>query len=157
MTKESLNKFTMQITQANKGQLLVIMYEVILEDLEHAKKMHEEGNLKEFSDDIRHGQRFLLELMNTLDHRYDISNELMSLYIFVNRQMINAMIRNDKMLLDDAIMVISKLHESFSQLAKTDNSEPLMRNVQQVYAGLTYGKGLLNEMSMENANRGFKA
>ncbi len=157
MTKESLNKYTMKITQANAGELLVIVYDIIIEDLQSAKEVMTAGDVREFSYTVRHGQRFLLELMNTLDHRYEISNELMSLYIYVNREMINAMIRNDASLLDNALMVLSKLREAFATLAKDDDSPALMSNVTQVYAGLTYGKGSLNELSVEDTNRGFKA
>lgn len=37
--------------------------------------------------------------------------------------------------------------ESFEQVAKEDHSGPVMEHSQQLYAGLTYGKGTLNEVS----------
>lgn len=157
MNKESINKYTMKITQANKGQLLVIVYDIILEDLEHAKSLSLEDSLEEYINDVKHAQRFLLELMDTLEHKYEISGELMRLYIYVNRELIYAMMRKDVKHLDNAIMVIEKIRKSFEEIAKTDDSAPLMRNVQQVYAGLTYGRSSLNEMSIDNVNRGFKA
>ena len=51
------------------------------------------------------------------------------------------------------------LHESFEKIAQEDTSETVMKNSQQVYAGLTYGKGTLNEVFMNpnEASRGFKA
>jgi flagellar protein FliS len=155
--RESMNKYTVRISQANRGELLVVMYDVILEDLNSAKEKHKCGNLSGFVDELKHGQRFLCELMDTLDLKYSISHELMRLYIYVNKEMINAMIRKDVTLVDNAIMVIEKLRKSYYELSKEDDSAPLMQNVQQVYAGLTYGRGTLNETSLDSHNRGFKA
>ena len=49
--------------------------------------------------------------------------------------------------LDAACEVIRGLMESFEQVAKEDHSGPVMEHSQQLYAGLTYGKGTLNEVS----------
>ena len=157
MNKESMNKYTVRISQANRTELLVVMYDVILEDLSLAKEKFNDGDVSGFVYDLKHGQRFLCELMDTLDLKYSISHELMRLYIYVNREIINAMIRKDVNLVDNAIMVIEKLRKSYFELSKEDDSAPLMQNVQQVYAGLTYGKGTLNETSLDSHNRGFKA
>ena len=53
---------------------------------------------------------------------------------------------------------MTKLKAAFEEVAKQDTSEPLMENTQQVYAGLTYGKGSLNEvlMSRDEYNRGYR-
>ena len=40
---------------------------------------------------------------------------------------------------------MEQLLPSFREVAKQDTSEAVMKNVQQIYAGLTYGRGSLNE------------
>ncbi|OYO98714.1 flagellar protein FliS, partial [Lachnotalea glycerini] len=46
---------------------------------------------------------------------------------------------------------------AFTEVAKKDDSPVLMGNTQQVYAGLTYGKGSLTEsFSNQGSNRGFR-
>ena len=60
---------------------------------------------------------------------------------------------------EDAVReVMTKLKEAFEEVAKQDTSGPLMENTQQVYAGLTYGKGSLNEVliSGDEYNRGYR-
>ena len=48
------------------------------------------------------------------------------------------------------------MREGFAEAAKKDTSAPLMRNTQQVYAGITYGKNDINENYTESDNkRGF--
>ena len=61
--------------------------------------------------------------------------------------------------LNDVEMVISKLRAGFDGIKDHDTKGAVMQNVQQVYAGLTYGKGKLNESyyNLQDYNRGFKA
>jgi flagellar protein FliS len=56
-------------------------------------------------------------------------------------------------------LVIEKLRVGFEGIKNQDMSGPVMQNVQQVYAGLTYGKGKLNEtyLNAQDYNRGFNA
>lgn len=55
--------------------------------------------------------------------------------------------------------IFEALLPSFKEVAKQDDSEAVMKNVQTIYAGLTYGRGTLNETidSGADANRGFEA
>lgn len=46
------------------------------------------------------------------------------------------------------------MKESFEEIAKQDTSGPVMENSQQVYAGLTYGKGSLNEVAIDPEHLG---
>ena len=45
------------------------------------------------------------------------------------------------------------------KISSEDTSAPIMENAQTIYAGLTYGKGSLNEtyLNAQDYNRGFKA
>ena len=57
--------------------------------------------------------------------------------------------------IDEAEKILKRLYTSFCEVAKSDTSGPLMRNTQQVYAGMTYGRTTLNESYMEDSHRGF--
>lgn len=151
--------FTARITQASKTELVVIMYEILLADLNSARSYHDKGDFDMYGRELKHGQRILNELMVTLDYRYELSVQLMSLYIFINKTLITAMIQKHVELLADTEAVLTILMEGFKGILKDDQSGPVMQNTQQLYAGLTYGKGMLNEVYL-NANeqsRGFKA
>ena len=47
-----------------------------------------------------------------------------------------------------------KLRDAYHTISKEDQSEPLMENAQNVYAGLTYGRTDINE-SMYGVARGY--
>ena len=49
-----------------------------------------------------------------------------------------------------------KLHDAYQAISEKDNSEPLMMNTQNVYAGYTYGRTDVNEsVSNYGAVRGY--
>lgn len=159
MTNELLKSYTKRIAGASKSELVVIMYEVILTDLNDSIEAYDNGDIGEFEKSLKHSKRFLKELMASLDYSYKISFELMRLYIYVNKLIISGMYQKNKGFIDDAIIIMNRLMIGFEEVSKEDNSGPVMKNTEQVYAGLTYGKGILNEIAINTneTSRGFKA
>lgn len=157
MKKESIQAYSKRITQANRTELVVITYEIIIEHIKNARESY--GNREEFVSDIDQAQTFLKELMVGLDFQQEISKELMSLYIFINKQFIEAKRKNTCELLPRIQGMLEGLLSSFREISKQDNSAPVMQNTQKVYAGLTYGRSDVNEMSLtdDDKNRGFRA
>lgn len=151
--------FTARVTQASKSELIVILYEMILSELKEARSAYETGDLTIFDRDLKKAQRFVNELIVVLDYQYTISYDLLSLYLYVNKRIITAIIKKNPISLDSAETVLNKLLSGFEGVSKEDTSGPMMRNTQQLYAGLTYGKGRLNEtyIDPDNRSRGFTA
>ncbi len=158
MTSEKLKMYTARITQASKSELTVIMYEIIIEDLQEARVAINSNNKELLVKELKHASKFLNELMATLDYSYQLSYELMSLYIYVNKIILTSIVKEKDYHIDTALSIMNKLLLAFKEVAKEDTSGPVMMNTEQIYAGLTYGKGTLNEMYLDNqGNRGFMA
>lgn len=159
MKKEAIKEFTVRVTQASRSELTVILYEMILTELKEAKEAYGQGDLAAFDKELKLAQKYVTELQATLNYSYDISYELLSLYLYVNKRIITAIIRKNPDTLDSAESVLKKLLTGFEGVSNMDKSGPMMRNTQQLYAGLTYGKGYLNETYVDpnNKNRGFIA
>lgn len=158
MKKELLQQFTTRVTQANRTQLVVTIYDIILASLEEAREAYAADNMNEWKHSLERAQALVMELMKSLDFRFDISKELGSLYLFVNRRILHCLARKNIELLDGTDKVISNLRNAFEEVSKTDDSKPLMQNTQKVYAGLTYGRDSdLYETYQNDTNRGFRA
>ncbi len=81
----------------------------------------------------------------------------LQLYLYVNRELVRAEVRNAEEPLENVNKVIKGLHEAYAKLDEMDTSGPVMENVQTVYAGLTYGRNNLNEnLADQGINRGFR-
>lgn len=157
MTKELKQQYTRKITQANKTQLVVILYEMLLVYISEAQEAHESGDRGGFRDGIRKAEGCLRELMASLHFEYEPAMNLLQLYLYTNRELAKADIRNSVEELQHVKMVIQRLRDAYEKLSEQDTSGPVMANTQTVYAGLTYGKNSLTEsLADQGSNRGFR-
>ena len=158
MDKEKQKDFARRVTQANKTQLVAITYDIILENIDCAYADLESGNIDDYRAELKSAQNFLGDLMRSLDFKYPLSFNLLKLYEYVQVILVSSEISGENRGLDSAKSVLSKLGSAFHEISLQDDSEALMENTQQIVAGLTYGKGTLNEADMGAAtNRGFLA
>lgn len=158
MTKELVQAYTARISQASRSELVVIMYEIAINNLQSATKAYWDGDMAVYVKELKQARKFLNELMASLNYSYKVSYELMSLYIYVNKAIITALFKKVPDTLDSAISILNKLMSGFIEVSRMDTSGPVMQNTQQLYAGLTYGKSSLNEVSVDprEQNRGYK-
>jgi flagellar protein FliS len=159
LNKEAIKAFSARVTQASKSELTVILYEMILTEIKDAKEAFRNGDMTAFDKELKFAQKYITELQGNLNYRYAISYDLLSLYLYVNKRIIQAILRRVPDTLDSAESVLNKLLVGFEGVRESDKSGPVMRNTQQLYAGLTYGKGFLNETFIDpsNKSRGFIA
>jgi len=155
MTKEEINGYSYRVTQASKTELVVIMYDVTLNYISDAMNYFENANIEGFRDEIKKAQRVINQLTSVLDMNIDISLELMRLYIYMNNVFVRSSIRKEVEELQVVNRMIQKLRSAFEKVSKQDKSGPIMINTQQVYAGLTYSNGGLNEYHDQTTKRGF--
>lgn len=157
MTKELKQEFTLRISQANKTQIIVLVYEIALSYIEDAKQDFADKRMEDYKKSVQKAQNCIAQLMESLNFEHEISFHLMQLYTYVNRELIHAVVKKEDSHLSAAKDVLTALHESFLEISKTDASRPMMENAQEVYAGLTYGRNDLTEnLNDEGASRGFR-
>ena len=156
MTKEQIQEYTLKITRANRSELIVIVYDLAIGYIESAIKAYDSHDMEAFSANSRYANKCVGDLLEALDFNYEPAYPLMRIYVFISKQISLAPIKKDKGTLEIALRQLKKLRKSFEDIAAQDDSEPLMENTQDVYAGLTYGRGSLNENVGGSQNRGFK-
>lgn len=155
MKQDKMKDYTSRISQANRSELVVIIFELMLDSIETARTALEEGDLELADKELKRAQGFLQEMRGSLDFQYQVSANLASLYRYVHEQLVKSVVRRKDVNLASCQRVLKGLMESFQEVAKQDTSGPVMENTQQVYAGLTYGKGTLNEIAVDVNNRGY--
>lgn len=158
MDAEKKQEFTRRISQSNRSELVVIQYEILDAYLEDARLEYERNDYEAFTEAVKKADRVLAELSGALNFKYGLAGELYALYNFARRALMSSIIRKNCDGIADAERTLAPLWEAFRQIAAQDTSEPLMRNAQQVYAGITYGKENLKESFQEpDTSRGFFA
>ena len=157
MTTELKQEYTLRITQANKTQLITILYEMVLLYVDEAEDALDADNKMEFKSAVRKIRGCIDELTASLNFDYELAQNFSQLYLYVNRELVKASSHYDKENLEHIRFVIGKLHEAYEQIENQDTSGPVMGNTQTVYAGLTYGRNTLTEnLADPAANRGFR-
>ncbi len=158
MTKENKQIFTRRISQANRTQLVVIVYEMLLVYLEDAVKAYEAEDKQEFARNLKLARECIGQMRTSLNFEYELSKNLFAIYCFADRELANDIFGNKTDNLDVLKMIFTKLHDAYYTISKEDKSEPLMDNIQDVYAGLTYGKTDVTESLVNyDAKRGYMA
>ena len=156
MTKELKQEFTLRITQANKTQLITILYEMVLLYLEEAGESLTKEDKPAFKQAIRKIRDCMNELILSLHLEYELAQNLLQLYRYINSELVQADIHYEKENLHHIESIIKQLHGAYKQIEAQDTSGPVMENTQTVYAGLTYGRNTLSENIADTAlNRGF--
>ena len=149
--------FQRRLSQCNKGEMIVILYDILFAYTEEAKEEHEQNHYEEYKNAIKQAQRTLDMMMGALDYRFEISKDLHKLYVTCKNLLAKAIYQNRVDGICEAETILRNLYNGFTEAAKSDVSAPLMQNVQKVYAGMTYGRSTLNENLMNDNNRGFLA
>lgn len=89
--------------------------------------------------------------------KYEISSNLMSLYIYINKLLILGQMNKDVKKLEEAKDLLTTIASGFEEIKskKQENKKPLLDDSQTIYKGLTYKNGKLEEYSARST--GFKA
>lgn len=148
-------EFTRRLSQCNSGEMIVIMYDIVFTYMDEAKEAHEKNSYEEYKNAVRKSQSAIDTLIGALNFKYEIAKELHKLYIYSKNCLAKAIYQNRTEGIEEAEKILKRLYASFCEVAKSDTSGPLMRNTQQVYAGMTYGRTTLNENCYEDSHRGF--
>lgn len=159
MTKEQISAYTMRISQANASAMAVVLFDIVLECIGEAKQAFAEKNPAQFQRSLSQAQGFLQELMSMSKMDSQVGCDVMSIYLFVDKQMLMSIVKQQPVNLEECAGYLEQLRSSFVEISKKDSDAPLMQGSQQVYAGLTYGKGYLNESCdpLGAHNRGLQA
>ncbi|MCR4656381.1 MAG: flagellar protein FliS [Lachnospiraceae bacterium] len=156
MTKELIQDYTLRITQANASEIVVIVYDIAEQYIKDALKSYDEGDYEAYRANCQSACRCVEDLLQALDYSYELAFPLMRLYVFINREISLASVKNKTEGLLNARGLLISLRDAFAQVAKQDKSPSVMGNTQAVYAGLTYGKNQLNESVNDTLNnRGY--
>lgn len=155
MTEQIKDEFTKRIAAANKTEMVVIVFDIAVCHLDDALEAHKKGDMQAYNYSIVRARDCVMNLINTLDMEQEISNSLLSVYTYINKNLILARMEKDTGKVLEARNMLSSLQEAFAEIAKLDNSPSVMETTEHVVAGMTYGKGVLNENVVNAGGRTF--
>ena len=158
MTQERKKEYTLRITQANKTQMITILYEMVLDYTKEARDAISIGDKEMANLKLSYAQSCIDELIRSVNLDFDLGKMLHQIYIFSKKELMMAGINYSIHRIWKVEQNFKTLHAAYKEIEKEDTSAPTMGNTQSVFAGLTYGKYSLNEdVTASSMNRGIMA
>ena len=159
MTKDQIKEFTLRTSNANHSGLMIILFDMEKIYLEDAISLYSNKDEDGFIRNVDMAKRVHNEIMSGVNPLDEIGRKYLSILRFIYSKLVASSVKRKPVELDRCKNMMDNLRDGFVAINKLDDEEPVMKNTHQVYAGLTYGKGYLNEsvQGEEYSSRGFKA
>ena len=120
------------IKTASQGKLVVMLYEAAIKNLDEAmEKIEPDGkiaakNIERYNACIQKTQQIINELQTSLnlDQGGQIANNLLSLYLYYNQQLMQATLKHDKQILSFIRTQMNELCSAWRSAAASSSNGP---------------------------------
>ncbi|MCP1143755.1 flagellar export chaperone FliS [Lysinibacillus endophyticus] len=119
------------VTTASPGELTLMLYNGCLKFLVKGKEAIVDNNIQEKNTNIQKAQAIIKELMVTLNTDQDVAKQMLSLYDYMNRRLIEANIKNDISMIDEVIELTTDFRDTWKQVIQITRQQQYS-NTQQV-------------------------
>ncbi|PEJ30245.1 flagellar protein FliS [Peribacillus butanolivorans] len=103
------------VNTASPGELTLMLYNGCLKFITLGKKAIAEKNFQEKNTNLIKAQKIIQELMVTLKMDLAISKELMSLYDYLNRRLLEANIKSDLDILEEVEGFVMEFRDTWKE------------------------------------------
>jgi flagellar secretion chaperone FliS len=111
------------VTTASPGELTLMLYNGCLKFITLAKKGIQDHDIEMKNVNIQKAQNIVSELMVTLNMDMDVSKNMMSLYDFINRRLIDGNIKNDVEAIEEAEGLIIEFRDTWKELIQLNRQK----------------------------------
>lgn len=106
------------VNTATPGELTLMLYDGCLKFIRLAKEAINNNDIQAKNTNIQKAQNIITELMVTLDMKYEISKQMMPLYDFVRRKLIEANVKNSLQSLEEAETIVREFRDTWKEVIK---------------------------------------
>lgn len=157
MTREQIKEFTFRTSQANHSGLILVLTDIVMTYINDSIACYEQDNTDGYMSNLELALKATNELISCFAPGNLQAREVISILRYVYGRLVAGRAKRMPCDFEVCLSILTKLRVAFERLHELDDEEPVMKNTHQVYAGLTYGKGTLNEsiQSLTPDKRGY--
>jgi flagellar secretion chaperone FliS len=111
------------VNTASPGELTLMLYNGSLKFIHIAIKAIEDKNIELKNTNIQKAQAIVSELMVTLNTDLEISQNLMSLYDYINRRLTEANVKSDRAILEEVEGMITEFRDTWKQVIQLNRQK----------------------------------
>lgn len=112
-----------KLTTASPGELTLMLYNGCLKFIKQAKNAIEQGNIQERNRNLQRAQDIVRELMVTLKTDTELGKNMLALYDFILRQLIEANMENNLEKLKIAEEFVTDFRDTWKQAIQIDRKQ----------------------------------
>lgn len=111
------------VTTASPGELTLMLYNGCIKFIRMAKKAMAEKKIEEKNTNLIKAQKIIQELMVTLNMDIPVSKDMMSLYDFLHRRLIEANTKNDPAILDEVEGFVTEFRDTWKEVIQLNRQK----------------------------------
>ncbi|GAM11988.1 flagellar export chaperone FliS [Mesobacillus selenatarsenatis] len=111
------------VNTASPGELTLMLYNGCLKFIKLAKHAIETRDIQAKNTNIQKAQKIVQELMVTLNMDLEVSQNMMSLYDYMNRRLIDANIKNDTAILEEVETLVTDFRDTWKQVIQLNRQK----------------------------------
>ncbi|SIS43036.1 flagellar export chaperone FliS [Salimicrobium flavidum] len=106
------------VETASPGELTLMLYNGCIKFIKAARKAVEHKEIEAKNTNIQKAQAIIRELMVTVNPDYEVSNQLLPLYDYMNRRLMEANIQNDDEILEEVQGLATEFRDTWKEVVK---------------------------------------
>lgn len=111
------------VNTAPPGELTLMLYNGCLKFIQLAKRSIQEKDTTARNTNLQKAQNIIKELMLTLNLELEVSKNMLSLYDYVNRRLVEANINSDIAILDEVEEFVRDFRDTWKQVIQLNRQK----------------------------------
>ncbi|WP_066055933.1 flagellar export chaperone FliS [Robertmurraya korlensis] len=111
------------LNTASPGELTLMLYNGCLKFIQQAKLAIQNKNIQEKNTNLIKAQKIIQELMVTLNMDIPLSKDLMAMYDYLNRRLVEANMKNDLEILDEVAGFVTEYRDTWKQVIQINRQK----------------------------------
>ena len=105
------------ILTANPIDVIVMLYDALKKNILIGRKKIAKNDVQSAHDHLMKAQQIVIELVNSLDMSYEISENLLAIYEFILKTLEEANIKKDEKALEPLVEIVGDLREAWNEIS----------------------------------------
>jgi len=107
------------ILTASPMELVVMLYDGCIKQIKLSELHLEAGSYEDANRSLQKAQDIITELSASLDFQYEVSNELVAIYEFILRTLMEINATKETKQIDEVVVILTELRDAWSTVSKT--------------------------------------
>ena len=111
------------VNTASPGELTLMLYNGCLKFMTLAKKAINDGNMEAKNTNLLKAQNIIHEFMVTLNMDYKVSKELMAMYDYLHRRLVEANVKSELAIIEEVEGFVAELRDTWKEAIQLNRQQ----------------------------------